>query len=145
MRNLGRIRILSQGNRKFLVNLRRHHKEKFDSFTDNVKSLHTIFENYLQLAEDVIKLKVLHIDHFGNLILNFSKSDWRKLGQPKNIKIEIGKQFIHGIKNTFTDVHIGELLMNWENQDFLQIAQRHGNASQTLSLQIGSEVLLKFE
>jgi S-adenosylmethionine hydrolase len=120
-------------------------KEKFDSFTDVAGPLHTIFENYMHLTDNVIKLKVLHIDHFGNLILNFSKSDWRRLKQPKNIKIEIGRQFIHGIKNTFADVHVGEVLMNWDSQGFLQIAQRHGNAAQTLGLQINSEVLLKFK
>ena len=38
MRNLGRIGILSQGNKKFLVNLRRHYKKKFYSLPEDIKN-----------------------------------------------------------------------------------------------------------
>ena len=38
MRNLGRIGILSKGINKFLVNLKRHHKEKFKSLKEEIAS-----------------------------------------------------------------------------------------------------------
>ena len=87
-------------------------------------------------------MEVLHIDHFGNVILNFTKNDWEVLEQPEKVKIKLNNGFIYGIKNTFSDAFEKQVLAVWDSTGHLQIAQNKGNAAELLQIKIGDPVLL---
>lgn len=119
--------------------------ESPDQFADPVVRLDS-FDDPLQQAPDgSFILKVIHIDHFGNIILNFHRDDWNRLGKPQAVRIQFKKGFLFGIKNTFADARSGQLLCLWDSSGFLQIAQNQGNAAETLQMKVGDEVILRIQ
>lgn len=108
------------------------HGESPESFCESVEHLHSFYQNYEVIDDHCYRLKVIHIDHFGNLILNFTMTDWKEIGSPPDIRIQINHSFLYGLKKTFAEVDAGQLLMTWDSRGFLQIAQNGGNAARTL-------------
>jgi S-adenosylmethionine hydrolase len=117
--------------------------EAITNFCQPAQHLSSFYTPYEKLDEKQIRLKVLHIDRFGNLIFNFTRAEWQELGQPENVQVRINHSLLSGIKETFGDVKNQELLLMWDSQDFLQIAQNKGNAAKILCLQEGDCINLK--
>jgi S-adenosylmethionine hydrolase len=110
-----------------------------------VKNVISFYENYEEVSESDYLLKVIHVDHFGNLILNYTRSDWESLASPKNIKLQIRHCFLYGIKNTFSEVDEGQIVATWDSSGFLQISQYRGSAAHLLHMNVGDEVHLRIE
>lgn len=83
---------------------------------------------------------VLHIDRFGNLILDVKQGD-SILGE--RIVLEVAGRRIQGLGHTFTDVPSGELVAYIGSSGHLEIALREGNAAQSLGMEMGDIVLLR--
>jgi len=112
-------------------------------FCDPFSQLVSFYESYEDLGDDEYRLKVIHVDHFGNLILNFTLKEWESLGSPPDVRIQINHSFLVGIKNTFGDVPVEQVLMTWDSRGFLQIAQNCGNAAQFLNKKEGDHFIMK--
>ena len=79
---------------------------------------------------------VLHIDSFGNLILDATVSQ-----TGHNCRLSVGETRIDHLSNTFADVKPGELVAYvGSTRDHLEIAVRNGNAARALGVQVGSSV-----
>ena len=117
-------------------------KEKLEDFCHPINHVSSFYEPYSQANDGRIALKVIHIDHFGNLILNFNKSNWNDFGKPSKVKLQINDFLIFGIKHSFSDVDQGELVLIWDSQGFLQLAQNKGNAASTLQMKVGDTLRL---
>jgi S-adenosylmethionine hydrolase len=79
--------------------------------------------------------RIIHIDHFGNLILNLTHHD---VGDPEQITFIVGQRVITSLSATFADVEEGQLLAyTGSSRDHIEIAVRNGNAAQTLGLKVG--------
>ncbi len=82
--------------------------------------------------------QVIHIDHFGNLILNLTHQD---ISDPEQITFTIGPHVIQSLHATFADVAEGQLLAyTGSSRDHIEIAIRNGNAAQSLGAQVGDTV-----
>ncbi|GAB4532256.1 MAG: SAM-dependent chlorinase/fluorinase [Anaerolineae bacterium] len=82
---------------------------------------------------------VMHIDRFGNLILDAVDGD-----VDVRSSFELGGRQIKGLSQTFADVATGELLAYiGSSRDHVEIAVREGNAAQTMGLSVGDEVLIR--
>jgi S-adenosylmethionine hydrolase len=82
---------------------------------------------------------VMHVDRFGNLILDATAGDVDE----ENI-LELGGHKIEGLSRTFADVAAGELLAYvGSSQDHVEVAVREGNAAQALGVDVGAEVLIR--
>jgi S-adenosylmethionine hydrolase len=108
--------------------------EDIENFCDPVSDLYSFYEAYQKMAEGKLILKVLHVDHFGNLITNFTYGDWLALGQPETLCAKIADIQIERIKKTFSEVGSGQYALLWDSQDFLQIAENSGRASDSLAM-----------
>jgi S-adenosyl-L-methionine hydrolase (adenosine-forming) len=89
---------------------------------------------------------VLHIDRFGNVILNLpSTSDVAaKLKQGNLVKISIGKEsYSAPLVNTYGDVDKGRLLLLYGNSGLLEIGMNQGSAAKELKVAPGTSVYLK--
>ncbi len=117
--------------------------ENLLEFASPIREFISFYEPFRKKNDDELLLKVIHIDHFGNLILNFTINDWEKLGRVLNVKIKLKGGFLYGIKNTFGDVKEGQILTLWDSSGFLQIAQNKGNAAKYLNMKVGDTVILK--
>jgi S-adenosylmethionine hydrolase len=79
--------------------------------------------------------RIIHIDHFGNLILSLTRHD---LVDPERVTFTIGQQVITSLSATFADVEEGQFLAYiGSSRDHVEIAVRNGNAAQNLGLKVG--------
>jgi S-adenosylmethionine hydrolase len=82
---------------------------------------------------------VLHIDHFGNLILNVTAAD-----VDEGVTLELGGYTIKGLGRTFTDATRGQLLAYvGSSMDHVEIALREGNAAREIGINIGDQILIR--
>ncbi|MBT5055739.1 MAG: SAM-dependent chlorinase/fluorinase [Gemmatimonadetes bacterium] len=76
--------------------------------------------------------RIVHIDHFGNLISNVGVSELERLGRLYTIKL--GDASISTISSTYTDAPPGELLALIGSSGLLEIGVRNGSAAQVLAV-----------
>ena len=82
--------------------------------------------------------RIIHIDHFGNLILDITAQD---IDAPDTVTFTAGPTTIKSLSRTFADVPEGELLAYvGSNRNHVEIAVRNGNAAQALDLQLNDVV-----
>jgi S-adenosylmethionine hydrolase len=99
-----------------------------------------------------LRLHVLYIDHFGNLITDLTPERWDAWQQeaacedPEDLstrtEIQIGEARWRGILRTFADVAAGSPLAYWGSAGYLEVAVRNGNAARTFGLSPGATLLL---
>ncbi len=92
-------------------------------------------------AEGPVKeCRVIHVDHFGNLILDLTAQD---LGEAREVTFVVGNQTIDSLSYTFADVDEGQLLAYiGSSRDHIEIAVRNGSAARQLGLGVGSKVIV---
>ncbi len=82
---------------------------------------------------------VMHVDHFGNLILDVTAGDL--VGE---VTFELAGRKIEALSSTFADVEPGELVAYvGSTRDHVEIALREGDAAREMGLGIGDEVLIR--
>lgn len=85
--------------------------------------------------------RVIHIDHFGNLVLSITAQE---IVDPGRVTFKVGKKIIKSLSYTFADVEEGRLLAYvGSSRDHIEIATRNGNAAKELSLSVGDVVIMK--
>ncbi|MBI5237350.1 MAG: SAM-dependent chlorinase/fluorinase [Deltaproteobacteria bacterium] len=89
----------------------------------------------------VIRGEVIHIDSFGNLIVNIKSEDIERLSA-KQVSASIKGAVLKGIKKTYGLAKQGSLLALIGSSGFLEIAVNQGNASKTLFAKLNDEVIL---
>lgn len=82
--------------------------------------------------------RIIHIDHFGNLILDLAAHD---IPDPQQVTLTIGDRTITSLSSTFADVEEGGLLAYiGSSRDHVEIAIRNGNAAEILGVTVGNIV-----
>jgi len=82
---------------------------------------------------------VMHVDHFGNLILDATADQIHE-----EAILELKGRRIEGLSRTFADVAHKELLAYvGSSRDHIEVAVREGNAAQELGMAAGDEVLIR--
>ena len=84
---------------------------------------------------------VLHVDRFGNLVLDVRAGDWK--AAPGETVVEIAGRRIRGLSRTYADASPGELLACvGSTRDHLEIAIREGSAADFLGVSVGETVTI---
>ena len=111
-----------------------------------VKTLTTLPDKEPTFGGGSITTEVLHIDRFGNVILNLpSASDVAaKLKDGDLVKISIGKEsYSAPLVKTYGDVEKGRLLLLYGSSGLLEIGMNQGSAARQLKVEPGTSVYLK--
>lgn len=98
------------------------------------------------IAGGLVSVEVLHVDHYGNVILNLtSASDAAgKLHMGNLVKINIGKDSFTGpLVRTYADSEKGKLILLYGSNGLLEISMNQGSAAQKLKVVPGAIILLK--
>ena len=90
--------------------------------------------------EPVLHGRIVHIDHFGNLITNVAGS-W----EPRVTSVEVGGRRIDGLSRTYSDQPPGTLLALVGSGGSLEISVRDGRAAEHAdqAAAIGDAVLVR--
>jgi len=93
-----------------------------------------------------ISVEVLHLDRYGNVILNL-RNDGEiaaKLKEGNLVKISIGKDSYSGpLVKTYGDMEKGRLILLYGGNGFLEIAMNQGSAAKELKVEAGTVIFLK--
>lgn len=108
----------------------------------------------------IIKGNVIYVDHFGNAVLNITKSMFEEISGGRNFKMKIGKNEIVQIYKRYADVIAntrysskffeGKMLAVFNEAGYLEIAiyrsnpNSVGSASSLLGLRSQSEIRITF-
>jgi len=92
--------------------------------------------------KDGIEGMVIHIDKFGNLITNITKSLIEDVVGEKGIKIYVGNTILDEIASTFGTVAEGEPVAYIGSSGMLEIGINKGNAGEMLGVQKGAQISL---
>jgi S-adenosylmethionine hydrolase len=91
------------------------------------------------IAEGNLVAHVMHVDHFGNLILDVTAAD---LG--RKVTIQLAGRTIEEMSRTFADVAPGDLVAYvGSSRDHVEIAVRDGDAAQELGVSVDDQVLIR--
>ncbi len=100
----------------------------------------------IEVSATEYKLRVLYVDHFGNLFLNVRRTDFsdRELTPDKTAlwTLYARTQSISGLKRTFSNVSHGEPVFYFGSCGYLELAINQGNAAKEFGLTQGDQVLL---
>ena len=109
--------------------------EIIKDFTDKVPLRATI-------DKDVITGSIIFIDSYGNAISNITREVFYRVfeDRPYLILIQSNKNFTDHISTRYCDEPVGELLARFNSIDLLEISINGADASELLSLTIGSVV-----
>jgi hypothetical protein len=90
-------------------------------------------------STQVVVAHVLHVDRFGNLVL-----DVRADRLPHRPVFEIAGRVIGGLSGTYADAAPGELVAYvGSTHDLVEIAVRNGDAAQATGAGVGAQVLIR--
>jgi S-adenosylmethionine hydrolase len=98
------------------------------------------------IAGGLVSAEVLHVDHYGNIILNLpNNSDAAaRLHMGNLVKISIGKDSFTGpFVRTYADADKGKLILLYGANGLLEISVNQGSAAERLKVEPGTIILLK--
>lgn len=94
----------------------------------------------------LIRVSIVYIDRFGNLITNLSQERFEKLRAGRNFIINYKRnEELRDISTAYNDVPEGERLCLFNSSGNLEIAINKGNASQLLGLHLDNLIQIEFE
>ena len=85
---------------------------------------------------------IIFIDSYGNAISNITREVFYRVFEKRNFRILIqsNKNYTDHISKRYSDEPVGELLAMFNSLDLLEISINGANATELLSLTIGSVV-----
>lgn len=110
------------------------------------KSLNLLPVKDAAFAGGNLSVEVLHIDRYGNVILNLRKeSDLAlKFKEGTLVKISVGKENYSGpLVKTYGDIEKGRLMLLYGGNGLLEIAMNQGSAAKELKIEPGTVIFLK--
>ncbi|HOX77312.1 MAG TPA: SAM-dependent chlorinase/fluorinase [Bacteroidales bacterium] len=97
------------------------------------------------VSGDVIRGVVIYVNRYENVITNITKDLVEKTGRGRNFIIEFRGEIIKGIKHSYQEAPIGEIVALFGSTGHLEIAINQGNASSLLGLDINDPVRVEFK
>jgi S-adenosylmethionine hydrolase len=99
-----------------------------------------------EIAGGIVSVEVLHVDHYGNVILNLPNGSEAaaKLHMGNLVKISIGHESFSGpLVHTYAEGEKGRLILLYGANGLLEISMNQGSAADKLKVNPGATILLK--
>ena len=118
--------------------------EPLTSLGPVVQDFHRLNNRQLRLQDHRITGHVAHVDHYGNLITNISRTAVEAVGHGRSFAVHFGRDVVREIHSHFSAVTPGEAVVVFNSQDYLCLGVCQGNASELLGLHFDSQVDVRF-
>lgn len=94
---------------------------------------------------DQIRATIIHVDHFGNVIVNLSKETFERIKKNRNFALYYkSDEPIVSLCKKYNDVQIGDVCAFFNSINMLEIAVHTGNAHELLSLNKNETIQIDF-
>lgn len=93
-----------------------------------------------KLNGSTVECHVIHIDRYGNVVLNITRDDFTYIGRNRPFRIEFTRnEMLTEISNNYYDVREGEKLCRFNSLGYLEICINKGNAAGLFHLELYRE------
>jgi S-adenosylmethionine hydrolase len=93
-----------------------------------------------EVNQDMLKGRIVFIDHFGNLISNISHKLFTRVVGENPFQITVGNRVLRRVYPTYADAEDGEVLALFGSSQLLEVSVRNGNCQKLLQVTKGSTV-----
>jgi len=118
-------------------------KDVFKSFGPIVHKLYSLQIQKAFRTDHAIKGEIVHIDHFGNAMVNISKIKFPSLVKTKDASIVIKGKHHASFKSFFSAGNRGALIAVWNSANLLELAVKDDSAEKVYGLKIGDSVVIR--
>lgn len=99
-----------------------------------------------KIFDNTVECHVIHIDRFGNVVLNITKDQFQEIGQDRPFRVLFMRdEEITKISTHYYNVSKGEKLCRFNSTGYLEIAINRGNAASLLGLRLYREMDLMYK
>ncbi|SHJ04112.1 hypothetical protein SAMN02745146_2087 [Hymenobacter daecheongensis DSM 21074] len=106
--------------------------------------LYQLMNRQLRLQDNRITGHIIHVDHYGNLVTNISRTAMEVIARGRPGTIHFARETVRDIVPHFQAADPGEAVCIFNSQDRLCIGVNQGNASELLGLHFDSQVDIRF-
>ena len=96
-----------------------------------------------EVHQDMLKGRIVFIDHFGNLVSNISHKLFTRVVGKNPFQIIVGNRVLRRIYPTYSDAEDGEVFSLFGSSGQLEISVRQGNCQKLLNVSKGLQVSVK--
>lgn len=102
--------------------------ENLDHLGDEITAVRQAFTTQPTLEPNLIKGTVIHVDKYGNVIVNINETLFKQVGKgnPFTIFFKSSNYFIEQLSDAYADVPMGEKLALFNENGYLEIAINKG-------------------
>ncbi|RYU79422.1 SAM hydrolase/SAM-dependent halogenase family protein [Hymenobacter persicinus] len=106
--------------------------------------LYQLLNRQLRLQDNRVTGHVIHVDHYGNLITNISRTAVEVIARGRPFTIHFARETVRDIVAHFSVSDPGDAVCIFNSQDRLCIGVNQGNAAELLGLHFDSQVDVRF-
>ena len=97
------------------------------------------------VSNDQIRATIIHVDHFGNVIVNLTRETFERIRKGRNYMIFYKTdEPIVRLSHRYNDVQIGDVCAFFNSIDMLEVAIHMGNAHELLNLNKNETIQIDF-
>ncbi len=85
---------------------------------------------------NAIEGHVIHIDNFGNVVLNITKNEFEQAAAGRKFSVNFIRENVTAISNNYNSVNAFEKLCRFNSSGYLEIAINRGNAAELFGLKM---------
>ncbi|MBX0290577.1 SAM-dependent chlorinase/fluorinase [Hymenobacter sp. HSC-4F20] len=109
-----------------------------------VTEVYQLLNRQLRLQDNRITGHVVHVDHYGNLVTDITRTAVEVIGRSRPCTIHFARETVREIVPHFQATSPGEAVCIFNSNDQLCIGVNQGNASELLGLHFDSQVDVRF-
>ena len=109
-----------------------------------VTDYHLVNNFQLRLQDDRITGHVVHVDHYGNLVTNISRTAVEVVGRGRPLAVHFGREILPSLRPHLAAANPGDAVTAFNSQDCLCIGICQGHAAELLGLHFHAQVDVRF-
>lgn len=90
-----------------------------------------------------LRLKMLHVDSFGNIVLNIQETEFKNFCADIEFELTISNIVVNKLCRHYTEVEEGELFVIIGSNGYLEISARNADAADILNVELGDIAILR--
>jgi S-adenosylmethionine hydrolase len=86
---------------------------------------------------------IIHIDRFGNCVINVQREDLAREADTRGFSVVIGEQTVGALNENYAEGAPAEPFAIWGSAGYLEVSVRAGSAAERLGLAVGDPVTIR--
>jgi len=119
--------------------------ERIENFGPLVKRIKQIPFPRVIRKGNIFTGKIIYVDHFGDLITNFSEKEFSSQLKSNNFSLKLKNKVLKQIVHSYAEVKKGNPCLLWGSFGFLEIALRESNLARKWRIGCGEKIILKIK